>query len=72
MLQDLNHMCEESEKAVVIQRQLSLKEKLFLQTDALQSAYEEALEAEEQQASMKEWSGYRLDFWTRRVRPREE
>ncbi|KRZ12292.1 hypothetical protein T11_12703 [Trichinella zimbabwensis] len=53
MLQGLNRMCEESEKAVVIKGQLSLVEKLFQETDALQSAYEEeALEAEEQQASM--------------------
>ncbi|KRZ71288.1 hypothetical protein T10_10420 [Trichinella papuae] len=50
MIQDLNRMCEE---------QLWLVEKLFLQTDVLQSAYEEALEREEQQASMKEWSEYR-------------
>ncbi|KRZ12290.1 hypothetical protein T11_13378 [Trichinella zimbabwensis] len=55
MLQGLNRMCEESEKAVVIKGQLSLVEKLFQETDALQSAYEEeALEAEEQQASMIE------------------
>ncbi|KRZ77838.1 hypothetical protein T10_7615 [Trichinella papuae] len=57
MLQGLNRMCEESEKAVVIKGQLSLVEKLFQETDALQSAYEEALEAEEQQASMIEWPG---------------
>ncbi|KRY94718.1 hypothetical protein T4C_4597, partial [Trichinella pseudospiralis] len=37
MLQDLNRMCDESEKAVVIQGQLSLVEKLFEETDALQS-----------------------------------
>ncbi|KRY76422.1 hypothetical protein T4B_13496 [Trichinella pseudospiralis] len=52
MLQDLNQMCEESEKAVVIQGQLS--------------PYE-ALDGEEQQASMKEWSQYRLDFFRSQV-----
>ncbi|KRY05010.1 hypothetical protein T03_5122, partial [Trichinella britovi] len=54
MLQDLNRMCDESEKAVVIQGQLSLVEKLFEETDALQSAFEEGLEAEAQEASMIE------------------
>ncbi|KRZ66280.1 hypothetical protein T10_12582 [Trichinella papuae] len=71
MLQGLNRMCEESEKAVVIKGQLSLVEKLFQETDALQSAYEEALEAEEQQASMIEWSEYRLDFLRRLKGERE-
>ncbi|KRY24379.1 hypothetical protein T03_10426, partial [Trichinella britovi] len=54
MLQDLNRMCDESEKEVVIQGQLSLVEKLFEETDALQSAFEEGLEAEAQEASMIE------------------
>ncbi|KRZ06869.1 hypothetical protein T11_6199 [Trichinella zimbabwensis] len=71
MLQGLNRMCEESEKAVVIKGQLSLVEKLFQETDALQSAYEEALEAEEQQASMIEWSEYRLDFLRSQARAHE-
>ncbi|KRZ81262.1 hypothetical protein T08_12327, partial [Trichinella sp. T8] len=71
MLQDLNRMCDESEKAVVIQGQLSLVEKLFEETDALQSAFEEGLEAEAQEASMIEWSGYRLDFLRSQARAHE-
>ncbi|OUC39487.1 zinc knuckle [Trichinella nativa] len=71
MLQDLNRMCDESEKAVVIQGQLSLVEKLFEETDALQSAFEEGLEAEEQEASIIEWSGYRLDFLRSQARAHE-
>ncbi|KRY91039.1 hypothetical protein T4D_10507 [Trichinella pseudospiralis] len=70
--EDLNRMCDESEKAVVIQGQLSLVETLFRETDALESAYEEALEAEEQEASMIKWSGYRLDFLRSQARAHEE
>ncbi|KRY30334.1 hypothetical protein T01_9093, partial [Trichinella spiralis] len=69
--EDLNRMCDESEKAVVIQGQLSLVEKLFEETDALQSAFEEGVEAEEQEASMIEWSGYRLDFLRSQARAQE-
>ncbi|KRZ03377.1 hypothetical protein T4B_2753 [Trichinella pseudospiralis] len=71
MLQDLNCMCDESEKAVVIQGQLSLVEKLFEETDALQSAFEEGLEAEAPEASMIEWSGYRLEFLKNQARAHE-
>ncbi|KRY44469.1 hypothetical protein T03_10103 [Trichinella britovi] len=46
-------------------------EKLFEETDALQSAFEEGLEAEAQEASMIEWSGYRLDFLRSQARAHE-
>ncbi|KRZ11244.1 hypothetical protein T11_2476, partial [Trichinella zimbabwensis] len=50
-------------KAISIPREKNLvTSKTRLKTDVLQSAYEETLEREEQQASMKEWSEYRLDF----------
>ncbi|KRY24563.1 hypothetical protein T03_8561, partial [Trichinella britovi] len=68
LFEELDQLCVGLAEVLEIEEQISMIERLFRETDALQVELELSLEEEERRMAEEDWSKYRKGFRERKVR----